>query len=213
LRLSHRYKFIFFAAPKTGSKSIRGLLNPLNDVPDQRFSTRTLENPFYTHIRPIEVQDVFTQRGWAFNQYYRFVFVRNPWVRMMSLYQMIRHEDPAYTASFGGWLHSAKPGGEGGGGNPAEKWRHYGTYSLENFAGDESGQLLVNDVFRMEDIDSVPDKLRERGIPIPYDAPMPWYHRTDAQTAMPYYYTPELIDLVAERYAAEIEQFKYRYPG
>lgn len=211
MRLSHQHKFIFFANPKTGSKSMRGLLNPYNEIADRRFLQTTEEEPFYTHMRPIEVREIFAKRGWPFGEYYRFVFVRNPWTRLASVYDMICRADREFNLSFAAWLQSIKTSGEGGGGPEWQRWRRYGTYSIESFAGDDSGQLLVDDIFRLEDIQLVPDRLRARGIPIPPGETVPWLNRAETEQDLLRHYTPELVALVRERYAKEIAQFGYEF--
>lgn len=213
MRISHRHKFIFFSSPKTGSESIRALLDPLSDIRDIPFPHTTPDSPFYSHIRPIEVKAAFERFGWRYGDYYRFVFVRNPWTRLVSLYRMVCRLNPRFTPSFGAWLKASRPDGIGGGGPDAARWLKYGTYSLDAYAGDGSGRLLVDDVFRLEDIGDVPDRLRARGIPLAKEAAVPWVNRTKSATDLPAYYTPELIALVGERYAKEIAEFGYEYPG
>jgi hypothetical protein len=213
MRISHRHKFILFSSPKTGSESIRALLDPLSDVRDVPISRTTPAFPFYSHIRPIEMRAAFLRFGWPYDRYYRFVFVRNPWTRLVSLYRYALQTNLGLTLSFADWLKGTRPGGTGGGGPDDARWLKYGTYSLDAFAGDGSGRLLVNDVFRLEDIAEVPDRLRLRGIPLPADATVPWVNRSKEATSLAEYYTPELRDLVAERYAKEIERFGYTYPG
>lgn len=212
MRISHRHKFIFFSSPKTGSESIRALVDPLSDVRDVPFPQTTPAFPFYSHIRPIEMWAAFLRFGWRYDDYYRFVFVRNPWTRLVSLYRYLLRSDYALKPSFADWLRTSRPDGNGGGEPGVAPWLRYGTYSLEAFAGDGNGRLLVNDVFRLEDMAEVPDRLRFRGIPLPADASVPWVNKSEA-SSLAEYYTPELRDLVAERYAKEIERFGYSYPG
>jgi hypothetical protein len=211
MRISHRFKFVFFSNPKTGSESIRQLLDPLSDVRDVPLAQAPPGHFFYSHIRPADMRSAFVRLGWRYNDYYRFVFVRNPWTRLLSLHQYALKAG-APLPDFAEWLKGSRPDGLGGGGPNALPWLRYGTYSLEAFAGDGSGRLLVNDVFRLEDIAEVPDRLRLRGIPLPPDARLPWKNKSES-ASLDAYYTPELRDLVAERYAKEIERFGYSYPG
>jgi hypothetical protein len=213
MRISHRYKFVFFANPKTASESVRALLTPLADVEDVAFPATTPAFPFYSHMRPIEARDAFARLGWPFDSYYRFTFVRNPWTRLASLYRMIKSGDPAFRLSFRDWLRSSRPDGTGGGGDDRARWRKYGTYSLRAFAGDETGKLLVDDVFRMEDIDALPDVLRRRGLPLPDGIRLPHANASRGTLLdLRRLYSPHLIALVAERYAEEIERFGYTFP-
>ncbi len=213
MRISHRHKFVFFSSPKTGSESIRNLLDPLSDVRDVPLAQTTPSFPFYSHIRPVEMRAAFVRFGWRYDDYYRFVFVRNPWTRLVSLYRYFLRSDFPLKPAFAEWLKASRTDGTGGVSQDSAPWLKYGTYSLEVFAGDGTGRLLVNDVFRLEDMAEVPDRLRFRGIPLPPDATVPWVNRTKEATSLAEYYTPELIDLVAERYAKEIERFGYSYPG
>ena len=213
MRISHRYKFAFFSSPKTGSESIRVLLDPLSDVRDVPFFQTTPAFPFYSHIRPIEMKAVFARFGWRYDDYYRFVFVRNPWTRLVSMYRYVLRSDFNLTMPFGDWLTATRPDGTGGGGPDQVRWLKYGTYSLDAFAGDGNGRLLVDDVFRLEDMETVPDRLRARGIPLPADASVPWVNRTKTAGGLAEFYTPELIELVRRRYAREIVEFGYEYPG
>jgi hypothetical protein len=212
MRISHRHKFVFFSSPKTGSESIRALLDPLSDVRDVPLAQTTPAFPFYSHMRPIEMRAAFVRFGWRYDDYYRFVFARNPWTRLVSLYRYLLRADASVKLSFDDWLKASRPDGAGGGGHDSLRWLKYGTYSLYAFAGDGNGRLLVDDVFRLEDIAEVPDRLRLRGIPLPPDAHLPWKNKSEA-ASLAEYYTPELRDLVAERYAQEIERFRYNYPG
>jgi hypothetical protein len=211
MRISHRHKFVFFSSPKTGSESIRSLLDPLSDVRDVQVSKLTPAHPFHAHMRPLEARMAFMRLGWRYTDYYSFVFVRNPWTRLVSLYQYALKAG-AELPGFEDWLQATQPNGIGGG-LRALPWLKYGTYSIDAFAGDGNGNLLVSDVFRLEDIAEVPDRLRLRGIPLPADAAVPWVNRTKESASLDAYYTPELRKLVADRYAKEIERFAYSYPG
>ncbi len=93
MRLSKKHQFIFFANPKTGSDSIRALLDPFSDVKSVTYREITDENPFYSHIRPVEVKAILDRWGWNYDEYFRFTFVRNPWGKLVSLYEMIRAVD------------------------------------------------------------------------------------------------------------------------
>lgn len=187
------------------------MLDPLTDVRDVAPKRMTAAHPFHAHSRPVEARAAFMRLGWRYGDYYSFVFVRNPWARLVSLYRYALTAG-ADLPGFGEWLGGTQADGVGGG-RRAHEWLKYGTYSLDAFAGDGNGNLLVSDVFRLEDIAEVPDRLRFRGIPLPADAAVPWVNRKGDSASLDAYYTPELRDLVAKRYAKDIEQFGYAYPG
>ena len=209
MRISHRHKFIFFANPKTGSESVGDYLDPLSDVRGLVYAQTTPEFPFYSHMRPVEAVSAFEERGWAYHDYYRFTFVRNPWKRLVSLYVMIKRVDPSFGLSFADWLEGTSPSGEGGGGPDAQRWRKYGTYSLRNFIGGDIS--LVDNVFRMEDMDDLPAKLAARGLPIAATSQIKRLNVGGLQRPHYEFYSDRLVKLVAARYAEEIEMFGYTF--
>lgn len=203
MRISHEHKFIFFANPKTGSESLRDYLNPISDIRGVPFPRATPRSPFYSHMRPVDLKALFEERGWDFNSYYRFLCVRNPWARLVSLYLMLRRLHPDFVEPFGQWLVAAPTSGGGGGA------RMVGAYSLRNFIGGDFS--LVDDVFKTEDMDKVPQLLAERGLPV---TNLPGIKRLNARkSTTPYYefYTNDLRDMVSERYREEIELFGYKF--
>lgn len=210
MRISHRYRFIFFSFPKTGSESVRKLLNPYTDIESVTFSKTTAENPFYSHISPLEVRDEFESRGWTFGEYFRFTCVRNPWSRLVSLYEMVRATSPD-PGSFEKWLDTVETDGNGLGGNPAQKWRKYGCYTIDNYVNDVDDTPLVDEVLRLEQLATeLPPVLARLGLP---DVDAIEIEHINARTHKPYaeYYTGSSIDRVREMYAADIDRFGYAF--
>jgi hypothetical protein len=161
-RISHKYKFIFFSYPKTGSTSVRSILDKYSDICATTYNKRTTENPFYSHITAAETKKIFEEKGWDFDSYFKFVFIRNPYSRIVSLYNMSTKTTP-----FNKWIMTIQNNGNGGyKGDPSRKWRINGAYSLLNFAGDGK-KLLVDKVIKLSDIDTeFPKILQQLGIPI-----------------------------------------------
>lgn len=216
MRISHRYKFIFFCNPKTGSESVRNMLNPYSDVLSTNFRNRTPQNPFYSHMTPLEARSVFEALHWEFGSYRKFVFVRNPWARLVSLYEMIAQNQPetAHTPGFTEWLYTIKPYGPGGGGEDWKRWRKYGTYSMDNYAGDGAGTLLVDRVIRLEDIDSdlIP-YLRSLGLPDLDGNSAPHFNRRGKMRHYTEYYNGETRQLVERLYSLDIRNYHYSFDG
>ena len=213
MRISHHHRFIFFSNPRTGSTSLRSFLDPLSDFHGAIYPLPPVQ-PFHDHMRPIDTRRAFQDRGWDFDGYYKFVFVRNPWARLASLYAMIIALRPDFRLSFPQWLPTVLPYGPGGGGGGTitETWRQYGSYSLAAFAGDGT-RLLVDDVFRLEDVDQVPAVLRRRGIPINVDAAI--HRKNVTRGSVDYralYGSQRAIDFVGAMYAEDIRRFGYRFP-
>ena len=88
--ISHSLKFIFFSNPKTGSESIRALLAPYQEEDVRPYWQHEDLNTFYPHMTPDEAKQAFVSRGLPFHDYFRFSFTRNPWARLVSLFEMDR---------------------------------------------------------------------------------------------------------------------------
>jgi hypothetical protein len=232
MRLSHRYRFIFFSNPKTGSESVRLLLDAYSDIKGVPYLQRTPANPFYSHITPRETRDIFETYGWDFESYFKLTFVRNPWARLVSLYEMIYGNKSASvidgvvnfgarlfsteprhpsTAGFCSWLRTVKSNGVGAGGAEHERWRRYGSYGIDAYVSDENGKWLVDKVIRLEDIarDLIP-VLEQIGLPEAGRLTIP---RINVRRHADYkrYYDDGSIAWVAENYRDDIARFDYRF--
>lgn len=213
MRISHRYRFVFFANPKTGSSSVRQFLDPWTDVrPVRRFTDVTDDNPFHPHMRPAEAREQFDRFGWDFGGYARFACVRNPWARLVSLY---RHVERDHVSSRG---ESLLPFEEWIRRLPVEdpddplRWRVEGTRSLEHFVRNESGDLLVDRVLRTEDLDrDLAPYLRSLRVPVPEGARPASRNVTGAGRDYVRWYTDLLIELVAELFRYEIVHYGYEF--
>ena len=210
MRISHRYRFIFFANPKTGSSSLRQFLDPYSDVrPAENYRLRTPDNPFYPHITPREAKPLIEERGWDFECYTKFVVVRNPWARLVSLYTHVQ-QDRGGQGRFHEWLETVEPSGKGGGGEDWERWRRYGAYSIEHFIKDEEGRVLVDKVLRLEDLDTtLRPFLTSLGLPVESAR----LRHSNQRVIRDYrsYYTPETAALVRQRYAHDVETYGYDF--
>ncbi len=212
MRISHRYKFIFFANPKTGSSSVRTFLAPHSDV----FSVKNYhyvneDNPFYPHMTPAEARPFFEQFGWQFNAYYKFVFVRNPWARLVSAYEHIKRSTDEVPL-FRKWLFQIKPFENGGGGSDEERWRKYSTYSIEHFIKDDKGNILVDKVIKLEDIDKdFISFLKALGLPIHDQAKIMNKNLYHSSYEYQNYYDQDTTDYVANLYRYDIVHFGYSF--
>ncbi len=82
--LSHKYKFILFCNPKTGSTSLEKTLEPYQEGQEyncgiRQFDRGELQSILFPnkHIPPLLLKAWLPQEVW--NSYYKMVFVRNPW--------------------------------------------------------------------------------------------------------------------------------------
>jgi hypothetical protein len=212
MRISHKYKFIFFSNPKTGSESLREILNPYSDIKDCLHNEVSEENPFYSHITPREVSRIFEDKGWDYDSYYKFICVRNPYTKLVSLYEMIYRRWPI-KPSFSKWLKNTKTHGVGGGGKKHEKWRQYGAYSLENMIFDDKSNILVDSILKLEDLSKeLTITLNKIGINSD-EIQIVRKNTNKKKKRISEYYDDNLIELVNRRYEWEIRKFNYEFPG
>jgi hypothetical protein len=212
MRISHKYKFIFFSNPKTGSESLREILDPYSDITDCTFREVSDENPFYSHITPIEVSEIFNEKGWDYNSYFKFICVRNPFAKLVSLYEMIYRRWPV-KPPFSYWLKQTYQNGNGGGGKTHEKWRQYGTYALENLIMDQNSNMLVDKVLKLEDISKeLPLILDQLGIETNDLKIIKKNTSKNKKKKVRDYYNDKLEKLVYDRYSWEIKKFNYQAP-
>lgn len=225
MQISHKYKFIFFSFPKTGSESVRKLLEPYSDIHGIPFWERTEDKPFYSHISPQEVKALFIKNGWNYDEYYKFTFIRNPWGRLVSLYNMIYHtKSPSSllgrvraliknrsTPDFKQWLRTIKNNGVGAGGPENQRWMRYGTYSIASYILDDNDKELVDEVIKLEDInEKLPAILRRIGIPDAEKLSIPYINKRK-QKKLSTYYDDESKALIEKNYCYDIQRFNYNF--
>lgn len=87
MRISHKYKFVWISKPKTGSMSVRKLLDKFSNVVSE--SAR----PFHHHATADELRAAFKERGWNFDEYQVFVCDRNPWELICSIWKYSKVND------------------------------------------------------------------------------------------------------------------------
>jgi len=207
VRISHRHHFVFFSNPKTGSSTVRQFLDPWCDVrPARNLASVDDDNPFHPHMRPEEARDAFDRFGWDFGRYTRFVCVRNPWARLVSLYHHVgrTEELPPFPA----WLRTVTDRSN----ETFPPWRRYGAIPLDRFVRDRRGSVLVDRVIRTEELDrELLPYLRGVGLPIPEDAPLPLRNQSGAGRDYPRYYTAETAALVEALFRYDVVNFGYRF--
>ncbi|HSS98941.1 MAG TPA: sulfotransferase family 2 domain-containing protein [Terriglobales bacterium] len=218
--LSDTSKVLFVHIQKTGGETVASILK--KNVPD----TRAL-GAKHEFARSGELR-----LGDAWNNYFKFAFVRNPWDRLVSWYSMItrarqitrlqawlnsrkrRHlrqtvSNPMWRyvyencATFEGFIKTCTAEIES-----AEGARYSFAYNQLDYLVDEDGKLLIDFVGRFEnfseDLHACAKKagLRLRQIPRANVSSHRHYSR---------YYTPELEEIVKERFARDIKSFGYNF--
>lgn len=80
--ISHKHKFITIDIPKTGTKSIRESLQPLGVVDTYGVADRSAA--YYQHGTAEQCKHELKKDNIAYDDYYTFCVVRNPWERYYS---------------------------------------------------------------------------------------------------------------------------------
>ena len=85
-----------------------------------------------------------------------------------------------------------------------------GALSYVGFAGDEDGRPLVDEVIKLEEIESRLPPLFERlGVPLPRR--VPWTGRGRYRGSYRAYYDDETRELVGALYEEDVERFDYAF--
>jgi hypothetical protein len=251
MRISHKYKFVFFANPKTGSETVRKILDLyLDNKTEYDSSIVSPSNSLYNHMPPVELKNIFLTQSLNFDEYFKFTMVRNPWARLVSLYEMIYgyklNYQPSWSTkyvkqklffsyqkmfgikpSFKEWLltiDNKNRGAEGITGRgaresllsknqpfPNANWRIYGSYSIDNYIMDESKNILVNKVIKLENIDQelIPTLIK-LNLPGIENIEIPKVNIRQHKKYIDYY-DKESIEIVRKLYIYDIEHFNYQF--
>ena len=231
----HRERALYFAVPKVASTSIEYLMT---DILKERLPKDVLERLdhnlhfFRGKSNRREMRDLghmlCKHEVKKYRDYYSFAFVRNPWSRLVSCFfdkvdwkEITEDLNPkgaaavmlgagasdsrkTRKASFEDFVRAVAD-------TPDEQSnRHFRSQHV--FLCDRKGRLLPEHIYRFErlaeDFNNVMDYLGISDVKLPHRNP-------SKKTPYQEYYTEELRDLVAERYACDIELFNYEFdpPG
>ena len=206
--VSHQHRFVFAAVPKTGTHSVRQALREHMGDEDieqvglfvnKRFPYEQLAAIRHGHLSLAQVRPFLGED--AFDAYFKFAFVRNPYDRFVS-YCAFMSRDSGHFAT-----------------QPQEVMRYFLFHAppeqhilfqpQASVLLDEDGRTLLADmVGRVEDMQASYDAIAARiGIS------SRTLDRVNGSKHGDYrqYYTPALVDAVAQRYALDIELFGYHF--
>jgi len=183
--VSDQYRCIFIEVPKTGSTSIRSIVG----------------NPLKPHQN---IWQVFNSvNSDTFRAYFKFGFVRNPWDRAVSLYERkegLQLKSRMNFEQFVEWMQLASC-------TCIHPVPH--RYQLDWFLSPH-GDLLLDFIGRYERLDADWAMVAARlGIG---NTPLPRLN-VNAERARDYtaYYTPRTRQIIAERFAIDVEYFGYKF--
>ena len=206
--ISHQHRFIFAAVPKTGTHSVRQALREHLSEDDieqvglfvnKRFPYEDLAAIRHGHLSLRQVRPYLGEQ--AFDSYFKFAFVRNPFERFVSYCAFMTRDLGSFAHSpqavMEHFLFRAPPE------------QHILFQPQASVLLDEYGRTLLADmVGRVEDMQASYDAIAARiGIS------SRTLDRVNGSKHGDYrqYYTPALVDAVAQRYALDIELFGYHF--
>jgi hypothetical protein len=199
--ISFQKRFLFVHVPRTGGNSIQSILKnysedevvALRGEQDgiERFGLRNPKYKIKKHSTLAEYRAALGEE--QFRSLYKFACVRNPWDRMISYY--------------------------------FRPTRRTNTWDQKEFKKIVSKAISLTDYLRLEKNDkdpfgnvdyimrfeNLPEDFRSlcATLEIPA-APLPQYNRSSREDYSKYY-DDQLRELVRERFAAEIERFRYTF--
>jgi hypothetical protein len=81
MTISHKYKFIYIAIPKTASTTVKHLLDKYSDI---KYEYGWSDNCWPNHLTANQIKQQFDKRGWNWDDYFKFTVVRHPISRLKS---------------------------------------------------------------------------------------------------------------------------------
>jgi hypothetical protein len=205
--ISHKHQFIFAAIPKTGTHSVRQALREQMGEEDleqvglfvnKRFPFPELAAISHGHIGLAQVRPYVGEA--AFDSYFKFAFVRNPFDRFVSYCAFMTRANGAFLrepqAVMRHILFKVRP------------MQHILFQPQHTLLTGKDGTLLADEVGRVEDMQACYDRICARiGIPSAELGQVNSSRRGSYRD----YYDQALIDGVAELYRRDLDLFDYQY--
>src|SRR6266852_317995 len=213
--ISHQHKCIFVEVPKTGSTSVRAILGKAWKPHLNLWEIKNLMESYWTHFggrknRILECLYLALSKERRleigqrqFDSYFKFGFVRNPWDRVVSLYERTEAQQMRNEMTFTEFV----------------EWIEYSSstcvhssphrYQLDWFV-DPNGKVLANFIGRFERLDEdwayVAQKLGIKESLAHRRASFRTRHYTE-------YYNTRTRELIAQKFKVDIERFGYEFAG
>ncbi|NBG66139.1 sulfotransferase family 2 domain-containing protein [Acidiluteibacter ferrifornacis] len=203
--VSHKYKFIYVAIPKTATHAIRFALRRHLGSDDweqvdlfhqSRLPYKEFQDITHGHITSSEAKRVLSEEVW--DSYFKFTFVRNPFDRFIS-YAFFRHRSSEIFANnkLGIMKLLFKNPSLGDDILFKPQW---------NFVTNEFGENIVDFIGRFESLQSDFDAVCQKvGLPqIKLEL-----HNSSEHNNYEHYLDEELIGLISSYYKEDLECFDY----
>jgi len=216
--ISHKHKFITIDIPKTGTRSMRLSLEPLGIIDVIGGPYVTENNPFEQHGSALSAKKQFIQKNWNWQEYYKWIIVRNPWERYFSFFKYFKGYGEKYSRRDKSINWGQVQVNQGKMCVDLFRNRSYmqvlrniivSYTSQDSYYCDENGEIIVDYIAELEDLQNEFHYFcNQAGI----DAPA-LKHGNKSYTNLNKddVYNQELIDLVAQKESRVIEFKKFNY--
>lgn len=172
------------------------------------YRSNNLDENIDWHVWPRQLKTFFDMKGWNWNDYYKFTTVRNPWAKLVSAFyfQMAKLNNtskndykPQFDVMFEKFRQTILN-------------RNFTAlkFEFEDYVSDVSGELLIDDTFKVENLnDDIHIIFEKIGIPVKFDS-VPIINTTHHS---PYreYYDEETKNIVGKYFQNEIKKFNYEF--
>ena len=195
--ISHKKKAVFVHIPRTAGTSIEAELKKHGrvSIASSDIQSCPCQHICAGHSTALETK---SDLGKNWNNYYTFTIVRNPWDRMVSVYEYIFQSDKWMKYPiFSRWIIQNKRNIKRSIARPQTDW-----------ILDENGNVLVDHIFKFEDLKTAWKQICN-DLDIEHNALemlLPSIHDHYSK-----YYSPKTVEIVRETYKEEIEMFNYRF--
>ena len=183
---SDQYKFIFFAVPKTGSRSIQDHL--------QNYGNRSKTGWNPNHDNHNQVRKTLGSE--KLDSYFKFAFFRNPWSLLISIFYYNRHIHnlPLTKIAIIQWLNTYR-------GDP------YVPYIF-----DSEGNIILDFIGKLENINEDLKIVCEKiGIPTPKKISHIGSQSITGRLPYKQYYDPALVEKIRNTFSKSLSVLKYNF--
>lgn len=225
--VSHKYELIFIHLGKTGGDSIT---HALTDFCDESQNDIIKENQnvhkfFHKHAKAWEIQEAFLDMNWNYEDYFKFIVIRNPYEILHSDYWFhkfvgLRHypNDPPEPGikDYEWFLKCHKTKDMTFTDYVMDVYGYWDKGFISNWAKDRRQNIIIDYVCRNENLDQDFDYVCKKvGLPniclekVNKTEDVIYRKRPNPQED----FTPELIDFVEKIFAEEIRTYNYTLSG
>ena len=193
--ISPKYKFVFIATEKTGCTSVYNSLENIDDTKKIIGNLVPKDRNNYLYSKHTSCSE-FTNNHSDFNDYFKFAFVRNPWDRVVSWYNFsmkIKNSDKDRNITGKDFLSFI-----------LEFQNIWGNEQQNQYNFTKCCDFIGRYENLQKDFDIICDKIKIPQQQLPHKNKTKHKHYTE-------YYDEETKQIVAERFAKDIEYFNYKF--